>query len=209
MLTFGSVGIIAIVVIIVVIYMLVIKPQGGGGGGGNNGQNNQKRGLEIRGVDFDGERPVAGLYKHSKIVVPGVNFDETDTSTKRQAPPADTPLQRRRLDLLAGDAAPVKRIVIDPKFRGDSSASKEKKYVVVGQAFDEDTLSAAKRDTTPVPNIAAELSHRIVIDPKFKSSNQGRSQSEPRRLVTALDNARGGVGRLSGLEAPPAEAGQS
>jgi syntaxin 1B/2/3 len=38
--------------------------------------DNSKRSIEVRGIVWDGERPVPRIYAQSKIVIPGVDFDE-------------------------------------------------------------------------------------------------------------------------------------
>lgn len=65
MLTSRTVAIIVIVAIVVAVYVVV-----------NNKNNSNKRSVEVRGIAWGGEAPVAQVYAQSKIVVPGVPYDE-------------------------------------------------------------------------------------------------------------------------------------
>ncbi|KAB5584980.1 SNARE domain-containing protein [Coniochaeta sp. 2T2.1] len=59
------VAILVIVAIIVAVYVVV-----------NNKNNNNKRSVEIRGITWGGDAPVAAVYSQSKIVLPGAAFHE-------------------------------------------------------------------------------------------------------------------------------------
>lgn len=54
-----------IVVVIVVAYIFA-----------NKKNDNPKRSIVVRGIIGDGDRPVSRVYAQSKIVIPGVDFDE-------------------------------------------------------------------------------------------------------------------------------------
>lgn len=59
------VAIVIIVVVIVVAYIFA-----------NKKNDNPKRSIVVRGIIGDGDRPVSRVYAQSKIVIPGVDFDE-------------------------------------------------------------------------------------------------------------------------------------
>jgi syntaxin 1B/2/3 len=56
---------VIIVVVIVVAYIFA-----------NKKNDTSKRSIEVRGIAWDGARPVSRIYAQSKIVIPGVDFDE-------------------------------------------------------------------------------------------------------------------------------------
>jgi hypothetical protein len=58
------VAIIIIVVVAVVAYVFA-----------NKKTDTPKRSIEVRGIVWDGEKPVSRIYAQSKIVIPGVDFE--------------------------------------------------------------------------------------------------------------------------------------
>lgn len=162
--------------------------KGGSSGGGSDG--GKKRGIEVRGIQFDGERPVSRIYGHSKIVIPGVDYEPDTTKTSG----ADLPGGGRPFSIVAKPRNVVgdhgvqvrpqvsKRFVLDPKFRdnhkGNSQA--EKRWVKFGEEWTGDDAPAVEdrgvSSTVDVPGI----NKRIVIDPKFRGNKKGGSQASRR-----------------------------
>lgn len=113
-------AIIVIIVVVVVAYIMINKQPA-----------SKKRSIQARGVDFGSEAPVIATYAQSKIVVPGVGYDGTETEPLSRFAGHGKPKS------LAGRSLAGRFVIPGASFREDPTAD-EKRYVVPNTPFEGD-----------------------------------------------------------------------
>lgn len=118
---------VAIIVVIIVVVVAYIEI--------NKASNSKKRSVEARGVEFAGEAPVVAVYAQSKIVVPGVDFDGTETK------PLAKFSGHSKAASLAGRSLAGRFVIPGASFREESTSDDEKRYVLPNTPFEGDAAA--------------------------------------------------------------------
>jgi hypothetical protein len=115
------VAIIIVVAIIVAVYVVVTNR--------NNANNNGgKRSIEVRGIAWDGEKPVSKVYAQSKIVIPGVDYDGDSPAPLARFAGGE---RVRGVPVKVPEVVARKVPIVGQEWHGDAKSAKmQRRYVI-------------------------------------------------------------------------------